>query len=556
MSARVGRSPYRPSGQFDLQRLMIVVALLCLLTLTLCAIYFALATVSWYLLTLAIAFSVGGVSAFCVWAIRFAHCRNRPLALVLGIVAGLGGYLGHFHLDHVVRWGAPVTAVQRLPGYITFRMATDTWVEGVVLKPVVPAAGIQPVAQAPVGRLSALNWCIFLFETLTLAAAPAATALYTSRWPYSDRQRKWCSCESLYLDKESSQRLREALCTHVSAQTVGEVRQVNARQPHVRMMIWYSRCDTSDDADTTVFLSIDRRRPVRLELDEVAAFVALIPGLQALAGVSPVSHQPAAPLDFDPLLTHIWPVPPAYAGSVYTPWQRNMRCTRRALRLLGIPLLGMVLLFGGNIILHTFYIVPGKLPSWIAVAYIAALAFPLWFYVQRSVVPINFRQWLYTDTFEMLCDTIVRRPDPLVEVEEPGVLCVELLPRRLWEARGSVRPEESNEGLLRLDYGRGVALFEGENQRIVLPAVSIVEGQVEALAAKDERDDAPCCVLLKVRTQAGIWDLPFFPLLGLPANSGRDQAFMLLALLQELCDQSLNHQTDEPPKHLVESVRG
>jgi hypothetical protein len=100
-------------------------------------------------------FAVGMIwifpAMFVYWLIRrtvgSTKTRNRLIGFVLGLFAGTVLVLGLYHIDQCSRWGVGWHSLDRLPGYITFRMETDLWVhEGraICVHPAPSQAGVVP----------------------------------------------------------------------------------------------------------------------------------------------------------------------------------------------------------------------------------------------------------------------------------------------------------------------------------------------------------------------------------------------------------------------------
>lgn len=81
-----------------------------------------------------------------------------------------------------------------------------------------------------------------------------------------------------------------------------------------------------------------------------------------------------------------------------------------------------------------------------------------------SVLPARcYLRWLR--------EKIDRRPDAIVPADDLDALFVQHIPRRNWKV--AIGENACDVGLLRIDYARGVLLFEGDEERWVVPAESI-----------------------------------------------------------------------------------
>jgi len=121
------RPTYAPSGRANLADLW-PHAVLLLAVAGLVAVVSGLLTgagayaVGWIWL------AVGGLmTGLARKTVRDSHCRNAPQAAALLGVAGLVIVLGNYHANQCLRWGVGWHRLDRLPGYVTFRMETDRW---------------------------------------------------------------------------------------------------------------------------------------------------------------------------------------------------------------------------------------------------------------------------------------------------------------------------------------------------------------------------------------------------------------------------------------------
>ena len=161
MTLALPRERYIPSGRFDAARLPLVLAWLLGTSAVIAALYMGLLLKGCYISAISVMFPLITAAAFVTAAVRYLNCRSRLLAGVLGAACGLGGYVDYFHLDQCVRWGAPVLAVDRLPGYIVFRLETDQWRwadKAAFLEPQKPQPGVQPQLALANAQFPAVSW--------------------------------------------------------------------------------------------------------------------------------------------------------------------------------------------------------------------------------------------------------------------------------------------------------------------------------------------------------------------------------------------------------------
>src|SRR5262245_51836210 len=72
------------------------------------------------------------LASFVRRAVANANCRNPIVGALLGAYAGAFTLAGMYHVDQCTRWGISWDRVDRLPGYVTFRVETDGlwWPDG------------------------------------------------------------------------------------------------------------------------------------------------------------------------------------------------------------------------------------------------------------------------------------------------------------------------------------------------------------------------------------------------------------------------------------------
>src|SRR5262245_5606110 len=361
------RQRYIPSGRFDQVRMAVVLLWLIGASAVVAALYEAMLLRGCYFSAISILSPLLVAAGFANRAVRYAHCRSRLLAGALGFACGLFGYLTYFHADQCVRWGAPILAVNRLPGYIVFRMETDQWRwldKAAVLEPLAPQNAVQPQLPLAGARLLSMSWGLFLFDLGALTLAPLATGIATASRPYSEKQRRWCVCESLFVSKAAGAELRAALRHDSIAEwALSEPERAIEHRPHCKVTLWYVPWDKDTEFDGEVFLSLDGGCRLRLNSAESAAFIGLLPDMQDIVGQALTDD--AEPASTDPALTRIWSVPAPYGGPKQTQTQRALERLRNGAITIGPAIAALVALVGGTMLLPLLMV-----PFWVAPLYV------------------------------------------------------------------------------------------------------------------------------------------------------------------------------------------
>jgi hypothetical protein len=548
MATRIIHALYEPSGGVRSLRLPVVLVVVAGTSIAIGAIYFTLLNQGWYLAALSVLIPVMLACGATSWGVHFCHCRNRVLAGALGASCGLMGLILYFHIDQCVRWHAPLAAVDRLPAYFAFRMQTDRWVpfaKGAILTPQAATERVEPAGRLALAGAASWNLRMLLLEALALALAPLAAGLHAAKKPYSERWRRWCDCESLFLEKKSAAAFRQALADGTIEEWIkASPHLVTDRQPHCRLKLWYAPCGDPDEGMTDVLLSIQGASPLRLKPREAAAFVDLLPALRTSTGAKPAGDPPCL-REFDATIAHIWRVPKASRFRRFG-LAAELRKLAKGLRI-ALPACAMMLIVtGGAWCLNRWVVQPGYVDRWILPAFVLSVGLPLAIWCGLRLKFQRLWQIYLDEAQRVVIDRIAARPDAIVRYNDPLAIYAEMLPRRLWESGRDIRAADSNEGLMRLDEERQAVVFEGENERFLLPVDSILSARIESLPGIGRAVEGLYCVVLRVRLAAITWELPFFPYRGLPAKTNWQRAVLLLAALEELCGRQLGKEAIEP----------
>jgi hypothetical protein len=554
MNPAPDRPAYRPSGRCDAARLPAALAVLAATAAGITALYCGQIFGGVYISALSVFWPTLLVAGGARAAVKRGHWRNRAVAGALAGACGLLGYLGYFHADQCLRWGVPVTAVERLPGYVAFRMETDQWVKfdrAAALRPLPPAAGIRPERPLAKANFRSWNWAGFAFEVLLLALVPLATAVVSAGEPYSEKSGCWCSRELLTLAPDTVAALRRALAEGtVGAWAESGPRKVGAHQPHGKVVVWYTRAEDGAEPDADVYVTVGGGRPLRLEPEEAAALVTLLPGVLDLEGASLRQLAAEAEQADDPASARVCPVPAPYAGQAQNPRTRRQgRLLVWKLTLLPAPVV-VLLLPGGVWFLSEFVVGKNLLPMWSLVVYVLVVGFSCvawlrWWYRPGHMMPLVKAVRFDHD---LLRRAVASRPRPLVAADDPRAVFAEMSPRRFWS--GTTRPEcgEYNQGLLLVDAARRGILFEGDYDRYWIPAAAIQACDVEALPGAQATTASFWAVVLRVRLGGGTWEFPFFPLANIEGGNRWERAQNLLRRIEAVCGRDFADQPTAPPR--------
>ncbi|MCI0358425.1 MAG: hypothetical protein L0211_08080 [Planctomycetaceae bacterium] len=555
MSQLSQRESYRPSGRVDWSRLVWVLPVAIAWSGLLAAAFCLLVAWGYYVMTFTVLIPP---ACFAPWVasriVRSAHCRSQVLAGVLSGLMGLGGYSAYLHADQCLRWGVPWTAVDRLPGYVVFRMETDRWHfvhQGALLRPAEPAPGVVPWRRLAAVNVLTRNWGQLLFDVCTLTIGPLAGGMVAARKPYSESRRRWCACEKLVLARKEGVALGEALITNqIDVWVQSGPHKAGEHEPHITVSVWYTPRDPLSDVDWDVFVAINRGARWRLSPAEAADMTVLFPALQDLAG--PSVTRLAAEASQSPNGARIRLVPPQLAGLAQNSWTRALGRGIVVSAMIGPGLSVMIILAGGTWLLSQLAQGPQPLvPIWLVTAYVfgvavASRAFIGWWHKPERQMSFElgrrFDHWL-------LRRAIRQRPSPLVAADDPEAIFVEMSPRRLLQLDGDCDYGDGdyNHGLLRFDWEQERLLFEGDYACYEIPAAAIQECRVEGFPGTGKNTGGLFAVVLQVQLGEGAWELPLFPLRGLEGATRWHQAWALFERIESLCGREFAEQPSEPP---------
>lgn len=290
------RATYTPSGRTNSAALLpFALALFGVAGLT--AVAFALATAHecyrvvalWSLPALALPV-IGRV------AVSQSHCRSPRLAAALVASAGLVAVAGSFHVDQCRRWGVAWHRLDRLPGYVVFRMETDSWRmvgKAAVIVPLNAAGNPRVVPHFGHALTPNAHWLELAVLSLLAVVVPALATAKRARRPYSERVRGWLRPETLDLTPEAAGSLRAALAEGGLAEWAEFECETDSRKDEATALtVWFSPRLAGDAGPVPeIYLGLGGATPVLLSPEEVAALTAVLPQLQDWA-TAPLEARP------------------------------------------------------------------------------------------------------------------------------------------------------------------------------------------------------------------------------------------------------------------------
>jgi hypothetical protein len=500
------RPRYRASGGVDLARFgfWFVVAALPIALLA----GFLLSQVfdwGWYIIGLAPlvagALAAGGVAL----AVRFGRCRNRILGLMTGILAGSITYFSYyqFHLAGFIGF-ENVHRVDLLPDWVHLRVMTDQQKD--------VAAGDKP---APKIRDAAVDtgfrWMFFAMD-LILAIVPGAAAGWScASKPFSERYRRWMTSYTMRIAPESADAIAAALADGRTSGLAELVLPPGAVPSATSSELRFDYLPDVVDAD--VFLSVSHmipqgknrppRRQVLLDRGLLTADEAAVLGPAArLPRTGEATRTQSAAIG-DHLSGLVSPLPEGEAGQVNT---RGFIWRAGALQLSPLLLaIAFAATFGWLAYAHWDDWDQATLTATIAIA--AAIPLGLLVYL------IRYEHYLPGIYYHKRTMAVLRnRGDSFVDADDPDAVFVEVIPRANWARLMAQNARDV--GLMKVDERKRVILFEGDRERWVIPAESILSCEVEEfteLGMEENKYNLHAVVVLVANIGGQPWEAPLCP---------------------------------------------
>jgi len=532
------RPVYTPSGRLIASDLAVSAVTFAVLSLSLAAGFAYLTRVDWYAVGWIWALPVLALCGFVRWAIGGSMCRNRPVAFAFGVFGGILVVAGMYHVDQCKRWRVGWERIDRIPGYVVFRMATDEWqfpqIEVVTVSPALASPGIDPWLARP----NAWNWhwLAFLGELGVFVVLPGCVGFLRAGHPFSERFDNWFQHEAVGVSRASASALRRALTERTLATWVETERAATQpSKPRRRVTVGYcSRQTLKQTGDSEVYLSIGFGRPQLLEPDEANVLISLFPRLETSADADSLKHKykSGSSKSADQSLAQFLRIPGPFVA----------RAKDEGVRLRG-RLLSSVMLFVPIVLLLAWaFLIPSvqetietlKLPQWLLGFYIFGLGGGLffginWSYKDESHIGFRALRWYYRSI--ITCQAS-QRPDPLFPPDHPDVIDSTMAPRCAWANPPRQRCEYEG-GLLLIDSEGGVLLFEGDRYRYIVPVGSLVHWGVEQVPNRGTTPPFYAVVLI-VNTTDGTQELPIVPSGRIEGRSRLDKALALQARVDAL----------------------
>jgi hypothetical protein len=490
----VAPESYRPSGRLHLERTLKAWAVLLVA---------AAALASWSRDDIEgfgsfpfLTSGLPGLVAFvAVWlAVRYGACRNPAVGLFLGLSIGLVAFLGSYHVDQCRRWGVGRAELQRLPGYIRFRLETDALEKGesgfnrVAVEPALGVIPTRPFVGAWPDRWA---WAMFGFDALFLVGLPALGGWVAARRPFDERIGVWLSRLAAYIAPGEEAAFLTALGEGRLGAWADELKYKPAiQESDARIAIWF----VADSTGLAVpghdaFVSFADGPLWRVPADQTPALAEQGAALRTLR---PQANDPeAAPAASVEDLVTATTLPAEWAANLDAP--RHRFATWLMVNVLAnVPYLTVVLVVAAGACLFTNKNGWGDPKLQVVFGVAGVVGFVLFYFAWYKWSLTN--PWANVLRYQSarLREAVRKREGVGFDPDGPRVVLVQLwlpvadgepIARPAWEL-----------GYLLLDEDCRAALFEGDRHRVVIPAGAVTgfDSRMEPMMSVE---GSPVCVL-------------------------------------------------------------
>lgn len=542
------RASYRESGEADWPVFIFWSFVTLLVSLVLAIFMHVLFVHGMYLLVMVPLIASLGVGFLAGYAADAGKCRNYKLVVALTILASIILYFGYWYISMLATLGGNFYyRIDLLPRYIQWRMASDVIREvGHSAHPVRTQTGVD------VG----FKWFFFAMEVVFVPFSALGIASIRASRAFCENCQTWMEKHRTTFAAGTGPALVEALQTgRLSA--VREIPSVVtvAKTKYTILQVETCCCEEKPKATCSHYLSVTEqstdqngtlphtlgvlRKPllsrVEVNTNELAQVAVKFPKLKFLvAKITEPEHfacairelSSAVPTQSDKV--EEFPVTEPYAGAVLT---RQTRWTAGTLELLPL-LLCIGGLFGG---LGAGVLLESKTPVSMLrlIVAISGISIGAFFFLYGGYYGLwKGSPWLHPYLLKTFRTVLSQRRDALFDPNDPSVQLVELSPRERW---GQLTLTNKNEvGLVKVDLLNQVILFEGDKQRIRIPAAAVRGCRIEEYISGAGTHGAKRVIMavLLANAKDGEWEAPFEPKIA-TGKSTKEQT----RLAQQLCNQ-------------------
>jgi hypothetical protein len=403
-------------------------------------------------------------------AVAAGHCRNRFVAGALGVAATFVFLFGYFHADLVHQQGWPAFwRLDRLPDFIAHRMATD---------------GVQGANQI-LPHTEIYNYFYSAVELLIVSTIVAGLAVYRSLNAYCESCHRWMKSIAFRSDPVVSEEIADALQSGDWSAIPPAVGKLRWGSEAAWLEFEYCPSLTQPGHDCSAYLTLKEFVGVsqhpeelmyqgRLDADELEALASRIAALSFLRVSAPIASDEHVVLRsierHAGRVAAIERLPDHMGGDTLDRSGKIELCL--ALIPVGALIIGIGLTIWG--LVRAPWNEPDSPAAWLPLFVGLMLALPAAFVVWINVDWFGLRY-----VIRKVRETLSRRPDALVDSENPNARFVDIVPRAQWHQLVPDKP--TDRGFFLIDRTLRRFVFEGLKERYVVPMDAVLGCEVEAM---------------------------------------------------------------------------
>lgn len=483
----------------------------------------------YYIVILMPALGVVGLVLLIPQAVGRGRCRNAPVGLGLGLLAGLVMYGGYYYVGMVRALEMEYAGrADLLPSYVQWRMTTDVQ-EDVGSSRAKDSKGPDPV----------LNWGVLVFEAGLVLWMAGVAGYGRARRAYCEKCGQWKQREVTFypagVAREVADAVRGGAVEQLLAKGGVQVGGMDRRYAAVAVEYCPPASREGDEAcpvyasvkdvkfgggqwtEAQYDWAVGRMRMNREEVDEetLAKIAKAFPTTARAFGLGD-AHAVAGPRTGSAggagvvagRVGEVGTVPERFAGKVLTKRAivvGNMLAMLVLLAFfagLGLAIVGLIWMHDGRAV-GLGDVRVGTVLTGAMVAVGVVIAVVSGYVGLRNPSAIGNRYLLG------LARSAVRlRPDRLVKADDPAAEFCEVVPRENWEK--PMLETATDVGFLLVDTRKRELRFEGDRERWKVPGEAIESAEVEeAVAGRGTAGEIRYyMVVLEIRTPAGVVERP------------------------------------------------
>jgi hypothetical protein len=447
----------------------------------------------------------GGVAL----AVHLGRCRNRWVGAAAGLLAGLVMYLGYYQFHFASLFGyRHVHRVDVLPRWVYFRVLTDE------------QRKVGDFRDRAGGRNNlgvvdqVFKWVFFAMDATAALIPPFGVGWALASRPFSERHRRWMKTHTTRVMPAVADVILTGLTGAGKVAFAERLRPAITVPPEMAAELRFNYLP--DEIDAPIYLTVAQlvfsgkknqppaQRVVMnrelLDADEARVIAAAVN--LPRTGEATRSLPPAAALA-EHVSGRVVPLPPEEAGKIDT---RGFVLRANLVQL--APLL-LALIVGASLGVLAYL----RWDDWPPLALRSLIGVAVVVGVGLLIFQVRYELFLATNYHHRrVLSVLSGRAESFVDPDDPEAVFVEVIPRAHW---GKLMAQNATDvGLLKVDRQRRAVLFEGDRERWVVPAESLLACEVEeylAVGQEANQYNARALVVLVANIDGRPWEAPVCP---------------------------------------------